>query len=114
MAVAFLAVLFTLAQADLQGAVSPARLQAHAPDALVYAAGALGGPVWAKMMALALALSVTASTGCGIVLTARMIYGMASHRALPPFLANVSRRYATPYMRGNVAYHLRFQLPAAW
>jgi len=114
MAVAFLAVLFTLAQAGLQGAVSPARLQAHAPDALVYAAGALGGPVWAKMMALALALSVTASTGCGIVLTARMIYGMASHRALPPFLANVSRRYATPYMRGNVAYHLRFQLPAAW
>jgi amino acid transporter len=95
-AVAFLAVLFTVAQVGLQGVVSPARLQAHGPDALVYAAGVLGGPVWAKMTALALALSVTASTGCGIVLTARMIYGMASHRVLPPGLANVSRRFATP------------------
>jgi amino acid transporter len=62
----------------------------------VYVAGALGGSAGAKVMALSLALSVTASTGCGIVLTARMIYGMASHRVLPPFLANVSGRFATP------------------
>ncbi len=95
-AVAFLAILFTLAQMGLQGVISPARLQTHSADALVYAAGVLGGPAWARLMALALALSVTASTGCGIVLTARMIYGMASHRVLPPGLANVSRRYATP------------------
>ena len=96
MAVAFIAVLFTLSQVALQGVVSPARLQANAPDALVYTAGVVGGGGWAKVMALALALSVTASTGCGIVLTARMIYGMASHRVLPPFLANVSPRFATP------------------
>ena len=31
-----------------------------------------------------------------IVIIARMVYGMASHRVLPPFLANVNRRYATP------------------
>jgi amino acid transporter len=39
---------------------------------------------------------VIAATGTGIVLTARIIYGMASHRVLPEFLANVSRRFATP------------------
>src|ERR1022692_1940270 len=96
MAVAFIAILFTVSQIGLQGVVSPARLQANGPAGLVYVAGALGGSAGAKVMALSLALSVTASTGCGIVLTARMIYGMASHRVLPEFLANVSRRFATP------------------
>jgi amino acid transporter len=47
-------------------------------------------------MALAIALSVIATVGTGIVLTARIIYGMASYRVLPEFLSNVSRRYATP------------------
>jgi len=96
MAVTFIAILFIIAQIGLQGVVSPGKLQANSADALVYTASALGGPGWAKVMALALALSVTASTNCGIVLTARMIYGMASHRVLPPALANVSPRFATP------------------
>ncbi len=47
-------------------------------------------------MALSIALSVIATTGTGIVLSARIVYGMASYRALPEFLANVSRRCATP------------------
>jgi len=47
-------------------------------------------------MALALALSVIATTGTGIVLTARLVYGRASYRTLPTFLANVSRRFSTP------------------
>jgi amino acid transporter len=47
-------------------------------------------------MALSLALSVIATTGTGIVLTARIVYGMASYRVLPEFLSNVSRRFATP------------------
>jgi len=80
----------------LQGVVSPARLQAHATDALVYTAQALGGSGWAKLMALALALSVIATTGTVILLTARIVYGMASHRVLPPVLGNVNRRFATP------------------
>src|SRR5215472_8144085 len=57
-AVALLAVIYTLSQVGLQGVVSPARLQAHAASALVYVAQALGGGFWAKMMALAIALSV--------------------------------------------------------
>jgi amino acid transporter len=56
----------------------------------------MGGGGWAKAMALALALSVIATTGTGIVLTARIVYGMASYRTLPEFLANVSRRFSTP------------------
>jgi amino acid transporter len=96
LAVALVAVIYILAQLGLQGVVSPAQLQAHGSDALVYTAGVLGGSAGAKVMALALALSVTAATGTGIVLTARIAYGMASHRALPPVLANVSRRFATP------------------
>jgi amino acid transporter len=47
-------------------------------------------------MALAIALSVTAATGTGIVLTSRIVYGMASHRTLPPVLGSVSPRYRTP------------------
>ena len=47
-------------------------------------------------MALSIALSVIATTGTGIVLSARIVYGMASYRALPEFLANVSRRWSTP------------------
>ena len=96
MAVAFLAVIYTLTQIGLQGVVSPAKLQANSTDALVYTAQALGGSGWAKVMAFGLALSVIATTGTGIVLGARVIYGMANHRVLPPFLGNVNRRFATP------------------
>jgi amino acid transporter len=95
-AVALLAVIYTLAQVGFQGVVSPAKLQANSASALVYVAQALGGGFWAKMMALSIALSVIATTGTGIVLSARIVYGMASYRTLPQFLANVSRRFATP------------------
>ena len=90
MAVAFLAVIYTLSQVGLQGVVSPAKLQANSTSALVYIAQSLGGGGWAKVMAFGLALSVIATTGTGIVLGARVIYGMANHRVLPPFLGNVS------------------------
>jgi amino acid transporter len=96
LAVACLAVIFAAATIGLQGVVSPARLQAHSTSALVYTATALGGAGWAKVMALALALSVIASTGTGVVIIARLVYAMASHRVLPGFLANISRRFATP------------------
>ena len=82
--------------------------EAHAPHSgtpstLVYVANALGGSGWAKVMALALALSVIAATGTGIVLTARIVYGMASHRVLPAFLSNVSPRFRTPVAASLVA-----------
>jgi len=96
MAVAFLAVVYTVTQVGLQGVVSPAKLKANSTDAIVYVAQALGGDGWAKVMAFALTLSVVATTGVGIVLGARVIYGMANHRVLPPFLGNVNRRFATP------------------
>ena len=95
-AVGLLAIIYTLATVGLQGTVSPAKLQANSADVLVYVANALGGGSWAKVMALSLALSVVATTGTGIVLTSRMVYGMASYRALPAFLSNVSRRFKTP------------------
>jgi len=95
-AVALLAIIYLVAIVGLQGVVSPGKLQANSSSALVYVAQALGGGGWAKAMALALALSVIATTGTGIVLTARIVYGMASYRTLPTFLGTVSRRYATP------------------
>ena len=95
-AVAVLIVMYTFCQVGLQGVVSPAKLQANSSSALVYIAQALGGGGWAKVMAFALALSVIASTGVSIVILARMAYGMASHRVLPPILGNVNRRFATP------------------
>jgi amino acid transporter len=95
-AVGLLAIIYTLAQVGLQGMVSPGKLQANSASALVYVAQALGGSFWAKMMALSIALSVIATTGTGIVLSARIAYGMASYRALPGFLSNVSPRFHTP------------------
>jgi amino acid transporter len=95
-AVALVTLIFILTGVGLAGVVSPARLQANSASALVYVAQALGGSGWAKVMAFALALSVIACTGIAIVILARMIYGMASHRVLPPFLGNVNIRFATP------------------
>jgi len=98
LAVALLAIIYTLAQVGFQGVVSPAKLQAAAANgtALVTVANVLGGGFWAKAMALSIALSVIATTGTGIVLSARIVYGMASYRVLPGFLGQVSRRWSTP------------------
>jgi amino acid transporter len=101
-AVSLLAVIYTLAQVGLQGLVSPSRLQAHSASALVYVAQTAGGGVWAKMMALSIALSVIATTGTGIVLSSRIAYGMASYRALPGFLGNISQRFKTPVVASTV------------
>jgi amino acid transporter len=95
-AVVILTVMYALVNLGLSGVVSPAKLQANSTSALVYVAGALGGSGWAKVMALSLALSVIALTGTSILLCARIIYGMASHRVLPPFLGTVSPRFSTP------------------
>ena len=95
-AVVLLAVIYTLATVGLQGVVSPAKLQANAASALVYVAQALGGGGWGKVMALSVALSAIASTGAGIVITARIVYGMAGQRVLPTFLGTVNRRFSTP------------------
>jgi amino acid transporter len=96
LAVVFLTVIFVVAEMGLQGVVSPAKLQANASSALVFVADALGGSGWAKVMALSLALSVIATTGTGIVILARILYGMAGHRVLPSGLGNISPRYSTP------------------
>jgi amino acid transporter len=98
LAVALLTVIYTLSQVGFQGVLSPAKLnEADASGtALVAVAQVLGGGFWAKAMALSIALSVIATTGTGIVLGARIVYGMASYRVLPEFLGTVSRRYATP------------------
>jgi amino acid transporter len=103
LAVALLAVIYTLAQVGFQGVISHAELQ-NAPTGtvLVTIARVLGGTYgfwarfWASMMALSIALSVIATTGTGIVLSARIVYGMASYRVLPEFLGRVSRRWSTP------------------
>jgi hypothetical protein len=46
MAVALLAIIFTVSEVGLQGVVSPARLQANSDSALVYVAQALGRAPW--------------------------------------------------------------------
>ena len=95
-AVVLLAVIYTLATVGLQGVVSPAKLQNNAASALVYVAQAIGGGGWGKVMALSIALSAIASTGAGIVITARIVYGMAVKQVLPGFLGTVSRQFKTP------------------
>lgn len=96
MAVLLLTVIYVVAQVGLQGVVSPDKLQANSSSAMVFVGQTLGGSGWGKMMALALALSSIATTNAGIVVGARITYGMASYRALPEFLSNVPSRFKTP------------------
>jgi amino acid transporter len=98
LAVALLAIIYTISQVGFQGVLSPRQLAQTSENGttLVAVAQHLGGNGWAKAMALSIALSVIATTGTGIVLGSRIVYGMASYRALPEFLSNVSRRYSTP------------------
>jgi amino acid transporter len=103
LAVVIVAVIFTLSQVGMQGVATPARLQANAASTLVYIGQVLGGGAGGKALAVALALSVIAATGTGIVLTARIAYGMATHRVLPALFANVSPRFATPVGASIVA-----------
>jgi amino acid transporter len=93
--VALLAVIYAFSSVGLQGTIS-AKAMANTSSVLVTTATAIGGSGWAKAMALALALSVVGSTLAGIVVTARIVYGMASYRTLPPVLSSVSPRFATP------------------
>ena len=96
LAALLLTVLYVLAQVGLQGVVPAKDLQANSTSAVVYVAQTLGGSGWGTAAALAIALSGIATTGTGILVGARITYGMASYRALPSFLANVPRRFATP------------------
>jgi amino acid transporter len=47
-------------------------------------------------MAPSIALSAIASTGAGIVVTARIVMDMANRRVLPPSLGLINRRFSTP------------------
>jgi len=95
-AVFILTGIFCLVYLGLQGLVSPAKLQANSTSALTYVIQAQFGGGWAKLMAVALALSVIAATGANILLCSRIIYGMASRRVLPTVLGRISPRYSTP------------------
>jgi amino acid transporter len=97
-----LAIIYIIAQLGLQGVVSPAKLQANSSSVLVYIAQALGGAGWSKVMAFALAISVAASVGVGIVSLARISYGMAARGVLPPVLGRVNHRYSTPVIASVV------------
>jgi amino acid transporter len=103
LATALLAIIYTLAQVGLQGTVSPKALQAHVSTAMIYSAQAIGGGTWAKIMALAIALSVIGATGTGIVITSRLVYGMSSRDVLPRSLSNVSPRFRTPILASLIA-----------
>jgi amino acid transporter len=116
LAVGLLAIIYTLSQVGFQGVLSPAKLAAAAQNgtALVTVANVLGGGFWAKAMALAIALSVVATTGTGIVLSARIVYGMASQRVLPQFLGTVSPRWSTPIASSLVVGFLIIVLSAVY
>jgi amino acid transporter len=115
-AVALLAIIYTLAQVGFQGYLSLPKVQSAAASgtALVTIAGVVGGGFWAKAMALSIALSVIATTGTGIVLSARIVYGMASYRVLPEFLGRVSRRWSTPVVSSIIVGLLIVGLSAVY
>jgi amino acid transporter len=104
LAVGIAGILFVLAQVGLQGVTSYKNLNNNSTSPLVYIGNLLtGSSHGGQVLAFALALSVVAATGVGIVLSARIAYGIASYRALPGSLADVSRRFRTPAVATVVA-----------
>lgn len=104
LAVAIAGILFVLAQVGLQGVTSYKNLNNNSTSVLVYLGNLLtGSSHGGQVLAFALALSVIAATGVGIVLSARIAYGIASYRALPGRLADVSPRFKTPAVATVVA-----------
>lgn len=104
LAVAIAGVLFVLAQIGFQGVASYGKLNANSTSVLVFIGQRLSGSsVGGEVFAFALALSVIAATGVGIVLSARIAYGIASYRALPAGLANISPRFHTPAVATIIA-----------
>jgi amino acid transporter len=102
--VAIAGVLFVLAQVGFQGVTSYKNLNNNSTSPLVYIGNLLtGSSHGGQVLAFAVALSVIAATGVGIVLSARIAYGIASYRALPGSLANVSPRFRTPVVATVVA-----------
>jgi amino acid transporter len=81
---------------SLQGVVSPARLQAHADNALPYIAQALVGHSWSRVMVLAIVLSVLGTAQATIVATSRVTYAMGTDRLLPAVFGTVHERFRTP------------------
>jgi amino acid transporter len=103
-AVLVAAVVFIVAQIAFQGITSYKNLNNNSTSTLVYIGQLLtGSNVGGQVIAIAVALSVIAATGAGIVLSARIAYGIASYRALPGTLANVSQRFRTPALATVVA-----------
>lgn len=86
---------------SMQGVVSPARLQANGADALPYLAAALVGAGWAKVMVLAVVLSVLGTTQATILATSRVTHAMGRDKLLPSMFAKVDGRFGTP-MRAAV------------
>jgi amino acid transporter len=104
LAVAIAGILFVLAQVGLQGVTSYKNLNNNSTSPLVYIGNLLtGSSHGGQVLAFALALSVIAATGVGIVLSARIAYGIAGYRALPSSLADVSPRFKTPAVATIVA-----------
>jgi amino acid transporter len=94
--VAILGPVFAWLFVSFQGVVSASRLQAHATDALPYIAQVLVGNGWAKLMILAVVLSVLGTTQATIVSTSRVTYSMGTDRLLPRAFAKVHPRFRTP------------------
>jgi amino acid transporter len=100
-ATVLLAIIYAFSMLGLQGVLSIKALN-NAASPLIAIGQALGGGNWAKLLALAIALSVIATVGCGILLAARVMYGMAVRQVLPNLLGNVSR-FSTPANASIVA-----------
>jgi amino acid transporter len=95
--VAILGVIYAWLFVSLQGVVSPAELTAHQTDALPYIAAALVGHGWARIMVVAVTLSVLGTTQATLVATSRITYAMGTDRLLPRGFAAVSPRFSTPF-----------------
>jgi amino acid transporter len=80
-----------------QGVTGAHRLAAHADDALPFLASVLVGHSWARVMVIAVVLSVLGTTQATLVATARITYAMGTDRLLPRFFGTTHHRYQTPF-----------------
>ena len=89
-AVALLAVFYFAMVISLQGVVSQGKLEQHSESAAPYLAGVMTGGVGEFVVAVAVLMSVLATTQAFIVATARIAYAMSRDAVLPSVFARVS------------------------
>jgi amino acid transporter len=95
--VVVLFLIYAFALFAFQGAVPAKDLQANAGNILAYIAEKLSGPLWGKLMVVAVLGGTLASLQAAIVSSSRISFAMGRDRTVPGWFSRIHPRWRTPW-----------------